>query len=324
MLIGDSGRRSMGFCISASKFSSDASASRQARMMLPSSCSGAKIATEMNCIAISSPVLSTSRKINHSNANSTASFSRLSVVPCRNDRSRMRFTFCISSAKMRVVCACSRRISGKVSPRLLISSMLRSDSEMKPELRFVSRVIERCWLLISRLSRPVSPPSTSTPIRNTGTSSQCLVTAYQTRKPMPTKAANAVLMKALMKRSLSARTFCSIDSVSPLRRSSNSENFRRSTWRSPSLKICVPNFCTTSRVRYSCSALARRDAMATPTASASSRSTPETSSSSVLPSRWMAYWSMILPKMIGSTSASTWLMPASSRASSARRECGRR
>jgi hypothetical protein len=81
-------------------------------------------------------------------------------------------------------------------------------------------------------------------------------------------------MKALMKRSLSARTFCSSDSVSPLRRSSNSWNFRRSVCRRPSLKICVPNFCTTSRVTYSCSAFASREAIATPTASASSRSTP--------------------------------------------------
>ena len=176
-----------------------------------------------------------------------------------------------------------RRISVKVRPRLLISSMLRSDSVMKPELRLVSRTIERCWVLISRLSKPVSPPSTSTPTRNTGTSSQCLVTAYQTRKDTPTIDANTVLMKVLMKRSLSARTFCSSDRVSPLRRSSNSWYFRRSTWRRPSLKIATPSFCTTSRVTYSCSALARRASRATSTASPSRRSTPATSSSSLLP-----------------------------------------
>jgi len=100
---------------------------------------------------------------------------------------------------------------------------------------------------------------------------------------MPTSAANTVLMKMLMKRSQSARTFCSSDRVSPLRRSSNSWNFRRSTWRSPSLKICVPKRCTTSRVTYSCSALASRDNTATTTARPSSQSTPDTRCSSDMP-----------------------------------------
>ncbi|CFO09284.1 Uncharacterised protein [Bordetella pertussis] len=81
-------------------------------MRLPSSCKGAKIATEMNCMAISSPVLSTSRKISHRRANSTDSLSTLSIMPCRNDSRRMRLIFCISSAKICWVCACRRRISG--------------------------------------------------------------------------------------------------------------------------------------------------------------------------------------------------------------------
>jgi hypothetical protein len=105
---GSSGRRSIGFSISAAKLSNDASASRHARMMLPISCSGAKIATEMNCIAISSPVLSTLRKMSHSRANRIASRSKLSVVPCRNDSTRMRLTFA-SPAKR---CGRSARAAG--------------------------------------------------------------------------------------------------------------------------------------------------------------------------------------------------------------------
>ena len=68
------------------------------------------------------------------------------------------------------------------------------------------------------------------------------------RKLMPTTAANTVLMKAWMKRSLSARTFCSKDNVSRLRRSSNSWNFRRSRWRRPSLKTAAlaKNFAVTA------------------------------------------------------------------------------
>ena len=241
------------------------------------------------------------------------------VVPCKNDIRRMRFTFSISSAKMASVCAFRRRISVNVRPRLLINSIFLSDSVIKPELRFVSRVIERCWPLISRLSKPVNPPSTRMPIKNTGTSSQCLVTAYQVKKPMPTTAAKTVLIKALIKRSLSCRTFCSKDSVSPLRKSSNSWYFRRIKWRRPSLNIWVPIFCTTSLVTYSCSALAARDAMATATANASNINTPWTSSSLLLPARWIAYLSMIVPKIIGSTRPRICPVAARSRASMASR-----
>jgi len=176
----------------------------------------------MNCIAISSPVVSTSRKISHSSVNRMDNFSRLSVVPCRKDSTRICLTLAISSSNSAIVRACSRRISGKVRPRLRISSMLRSASVMKPALRPVSRTIERCCVRILRLSRPVKPPSTSTPTRNTGTRAQCRVSAYQVRKPMPTSDANTVLMKALMKRSVSVRTLSSSASVSPLGWSSNS------------------------------------------------------------------------------------------------------
>ncbi|EWS63485.1 hypothetical protein Y695_03284 [Hydrogenophaga sp. T4] len=255
---------------------------------MPSSCSGARIATAMNCIAISSPVLSTSRKMSHSSVNSTDSLSRLSVEPCQNVSQRMCRTLAISSANTASVLASRRRISRKVRPRLLISATLRSDSVMKPALRVVSRLIERCWPRICRLSKPLRPPSTSRPIRNTGTSAQLLVTAYQTRKPMPMAEANSTLMKALRKRSVSARTRISSDRVSPLRRSSNSWISRRMVWRRPSLKICVPKRCTTSRVMYSCTALVARDTRATTTARPSRSSAPRTSSSSLLTWRCVA------------------------------------
>ena len=56
-----------------------------------------------------------------------------------------------------------------------------------PDMRAVSRTMARWIVLIFWLSSPVSPPSTRTPIPNTGISSQCRVTPYQTRKPMPTR-----------------------------------------------------------------------------------------------------------------------------------------
>ncbi len=64
--------------------------------------------------------------------------------------------------------------------------MLRSDSVIVPDRRAVSRTIDRCTALIFWLSSPVSPPRTTTPIPNTGISSQFLVTPYQTTKPIPT------------------------------------------------------------------------------------------------------------------------------------------
>ena len=176
----------------------------------------------MNCMAISSPVVSTSRKISHSSVNSTDSLSRLSVLPCRKLSQRMRRTLAISSSKISSVLACMRRTSRKVRPRLLISATLRRLSVMKPAFLVVSRLMLRCWPRICRLSRPDSPPSTTSPIRNTGTSSQVLVTAYHSRKLMPISEANSTLMKALMKRSVSCRTRISSARVSPLRASSYS------------------------------------------------------------------------------------------------------
>ena len=95
--------------------------------------------------------------------------------------------------------------------------MFRSDSVITPDMRFVSRLMLRWSVLILLLNSPVSPPSTRMPTTNTGTSVQLFVTAYQTRKPIPTSDENRMLMKALMNRSVSVRTLCRIDSVSPLR-----------------------------------------------------------------------------------------------------------
>ena len=95
--------------------------------------------------------------------------------------------------------------------------MFRSDSVITPDIRLVSRLMLRCTVLILLLSKPVNPPSTRMPMTKTGTRAQCLVTEYQTRKPMPTREENRILMDALMNRSVSVRTFCSTESVSPLR-----------------------------------------------------------------------------------------------------------
>ena len=104
----------------------------------------------------------------------------------------------------------------------MISATLRRLSVMKPAFLVVSRLMLRCWLRICRLSSPDKPPSTTSPIKNTGTSSHVLVTAYQSKNAMPISEANSTLMKALMKRSVSCRTRSSSDSVSPLRASSYS------------------------------------------------------------------------------------------------------
>ena len=63
----------------------------------------------------------------------------------------------------------------------------------------------------------------------------------------------------------------------------------------PSLKICIPNFWTTSRTTYSWSPFVNRESRATPTASARRPATPETSSCSGRISCRSAYPSMIQP-----------------------------
>jgi hypothetical protein len=123
--------------------------------------------------------------------------------------------------------------------------MLRSASVITPAIRFVSRRMLRWTVLIRPLSIPVSPPSPRMPTRNTGTSAQLFVIAYQTRNPIPTSDEKRMLMNALMNRSVSVRTLWRIESVSPLRCVMNSWYDSRSVWRMPSLKICIPNFWTT-------------------------------------------------------------------------------
>ncbi len=123
--------------------------------------------------------------------------------------------------------------------------MLRSDSVITPDIRFVSRLMLRWTVRIRPLSSPVRPPSPRMPITNTGTSSQLLVTAYQTRNATPTSDEKRMLMNELMNRSVSVRTLWRIESVSPLRWVMNSWYDRRRVCRMPSLKICMPNFWTT-------------------------------------------------------------------------------
>ncbi len=116
-----------------------------------------------------------------------------------------------------------------------------------PAIRAVSRTMARWVALIFWLRSPVSPPSTRTPMPNTGMSSQCRVTPNQTRKPMPTMDEYRMLTAPSTKRSVSVRTFWRRATVSPLLRSPTSWNERRSVWRRPSSNISVPTFWVTSR-----------------------------------------------------------------------------
>ena len=86
----------------------------------------------------------------------------------------------------------------------------------------VSWTTARWMVFIFRLSRPVMPPRTTTPTKKTGTSAQCLVTAYQTKKATPTSEENRTPTNELMNFSLSDFTFCSMERTWPLLVSSNS------------------------------------------------------------------------------------------------------
>ena len=204
----------------------------------------------------------------------------LSAVPCRKVSVRTFRTFSISRVNILRVCSLRRRISGNVSPRLLTSSMFRSDSVMTPAIVLVSRLMDRWVVLIFLLSSPVSDPRTRMPMMKTGTSSQFLVTEYQIRNPIPTIDENRMLMNELTNCCVSIRTFCRTDSVSPLRCSSNSWKDSRRVCLRPSLKICMPNFWTASRVRYSWKDLAIRANRATVIATPSHHKTPFTNSCS--------------------------------------------
>ncbi len=73
--------------------------------------------------------------------------------------------------------ALSRPISWRASPRLLTSSMLRSDSVVAPASAAVSATITFWIVLIRRESTEESRPRTGTVSRKAGTISQCTVKA---------------------------------------------------------------------------------------------------------------------------------------------------
>ncbi len=78
------------------------------------------------------------------------------------------------------------------------------------------------------------------PTRKTGTSSQLFVTLYQIRKPMPMIEENTTLIREFTNRSVSVFTFCMMETVSPLRLSSNSWKESRRVCLRPSLKTSHP------------------------------------------------------------------------------------
>lgn len=113
------------------------------RIILPRSWSGIKIAVEINCMLISSPVDRTFLKINHNKVNKIECFRRLSVLPCKNESDRTRFTFCISSLNTRSVCSRSFLTSGKVNPRLQWSKRASSC----PPFTLTSRTVSPSQLI---------------------------------------------------------------------------------------------------------------------------------------------------------------------------------
>ena len=142
---------------------------------------------------------------------------KFTAVPWMKLRLRRYFTFFSSSFRILPVVLFSRSISCCPSPRLLTSSMLRSDSVVEPASAVVSPTICFWIVLIRLLSTELMMPSTGTVSRNIGAMSQCTVNAYTMTKMMPTSDVKTTLIDAEISRSTSDRTFCSLPSVSPLR-----------------------------------------------------------------------------------------------------------
>src|SRR5436190_6595766 len=237
------GFRSMGFCISSSKLCSEEAVSRYSKIILPNSCNGAKIDVEINCVVINSPVLKKFPKMSHNNIKRIDCFRIFIVLPWINERVRTWRTLDISRSNMPFVLSFKRLISGKVKPRLFTSSIFRNDSVINPACTLVSLLMDLCIVLIFLLTIPVKPPRNNTPTKNTGISSQFLVTEYQSKKQMPTTVVNNTPTSDCMKRCRSVFTFCSMDNVSPLCCFSNSWNDNRRVCFNPSSNTCRPSLC---------------------------------------------------------------------------------
>ena len=102
---------------------------------------------------------------------------KLTVVPWMKLRLRRYFTFFSSSFRILPVVALRRAISCWPRPRLLTSSMLRSDSVVEPARAVVSATICFWMVLMRLLSTELMTPSSGTVRKNTGAMIQWTVKA---------------------------------------------------------------------------------------------------------------------------------------------------
>ena len=187
------------------------------RRTFPSCCSGPKIVLRMNWKAISSPGDRALRKMSHSRMNRIDCRRTLMIVPCRNasdaDLLHLRPSRGRRSASCRPQ---SRPISAQVSPRLLTSSMLRSDSVMAAAhlLRLAhDRPLDRLDLPAQQAREGAQQQDADHEHRD---QEPVPGDAYQTRKPMPTSEEKRTSTTAFTNRSVSVLTFESSAIVSPL------------------------------------------------------------------------------------------------------------
>ena len=129
-------------------------------------------------------------------------------------------------------------------PRLLTSSMLRSDSVVAPARAVVSLTIT-FWMVFTRLlSEELMNASTGTVSRNAGPMDQWTENEYTITNTTPTSVVNTKFTNWLMNRSVSDRTFWSLPRVSPLRWSSKVWKGSAREWRMPSEYRSAPTRCT--------------------------------------------------------------------------------
>ncbi len=103
--------------------------------------------------------------------------SALTAVPWMKESRRSERTFRSSSFRILPVMELSRPISWRARPRLLTSSMLRSDSVVEPASAVVSATMTRWIFLIRFESTELRTPSSGTVRRKTGAMSQWTVKA---------------------------------------------------------------------------------------------------------------------------------------------------
>ena len=147
----------------------------------------------------------------------------LTAVPWMKLSSRSERTLRSSRRRILPVIEFSRSISWRASPRLLTSSMLRSDSVVEPASAVVSATMT-FWIFLIRFdSTELRRPISGTVRRKTGAMSQCTVNGVDHHEDDPDQGREQRLTAMAISFSTSERTFWSLPRVSPLRWSSNRE-----------------------------------------------------------------------------------------------------